>query len=59
MTAMPESPVSVYVTTELSAVTDATFVFPVIVNATTESIKGVILWPAGRMRHKSKCGPAC
>ncbi len=39
MIAMPEYPVSVDVTTELSAITDVTFAFPVIVNGTTEAIK--------------------
>ncbi len=39
MTAMPESPVSVDVTTELSAVMDAIFVFPVVVNGTTELLR--------------------
>ncbi len=36
---MPESPVSADVTTELSAITVATFVFLVVVNGTTEAIK--------------------
>ncbi len=39
MTAMPESPVSVDVTTALSAITDAAFVFPVVVNGTTDAIR--------------------
>ncbi len=39
MTAIPESPVSADVTTELSAITEATFVFLVVVNGTTEAIK--------------------